>query len=79
MFLKIVEGFIQNQLSGNLKSSTKNLRNYPHLNRSKQNRRVNNQPKNQPSNTKYLRTNLWDVVYSSRLFFVPCMLIYLVK
>lgn len=45
MFLKIVEGFIQNQLSGNLKSSTKNLRIYPHLIRLKQNRGVNNQPK----------------------------------
>lgn len=68
MFLKIVEGFIQNQLLGNLKSSTKNLRNYPHLNQPKQNRRVNNQPKNQPSNTKYLRINLWEVVYSSHYF-----------
>lgn len=65
MFLKIVEGFIQNQLSGNIKSSTKNLRIYPHLNRSKHNRGETNQPKNQPSKTKYLRINLWDVVYSS--------------
>lgn len=40
-----MEGFILNQLSGNLKSSTKNLRIYPHLNQSKQNRGENQQTK----------------------------------
>jgi hypothetical protein len=63
-----MEGFIQNQLSGNLESSTKNLRIYPHLNPiNKLGERIN-KLKNQPSKTKYLRINLWEVVYSNHYF-----------